>query len=166
MKPFIECSLHEDDMQNPCSTWLAQGQGHQWCLKIWNIYSLSGSYLLNPLKEFHETLVKCSPHEDNVQNPCSKLASLRSRPPVVFEDLKHIFPFRFISSEPLKGISWNFSQMLSLWRWCAEPMFQHGQLKVKVTSGLNYVFCVWFISFEPLEWISWNFYQMFSPSRW
>jgi hypothetical protein len=50
-------------------------------------------------------------------------------------------PVLIISSEPLEGISWNFSQMLSPWRRCAEPMFQPVRLKVKVTSN------VW--RFEP-----------------
>jgi hypothetical protein len=81
-----------------------------------------------------ETLLKCSPHSNDVRNPCSNLAGSRS--PVVFEDLNHVFRVRFISSEPLEGISWNFSQIFSPSRRRAEPMFQAGRLKVKVTSGV------------------------------
>jgi hypothetical protein len=62
------------------------------------MYFVSGSYLLNPLKEFYETFVKCSVHEDDAQNPCFNLAGSRSRSAVVFEDLNHVF-------EPLEGIS-------------------------------------------------------------
>jgi hypothetical protein len=104
---------------------------------------VSGSYLLNPWDEFHETLVKCSPHQDNMQNSCSNLAGSRSRSPVVFEDLNNVFCPSIcanfvwsITTQPLEGISWNFSQMFSPWRWCAEPMFQPCWLKVKVTSDV------------------------------
>jgi hypothetical protein len=40
------------------------------------------------------------PHQDDVQNPYSNLASSMSRSPVVFEDLNHVFRVRFIASEP------------------------------------------------------------------
>jgi hypothetical protein len=99
------------------------------------------SITFQPLEKFHETVLECSPHQDDMQNPCSNLADSRSRSPVVFEELNHVFHVRFISSEPLEGISWNFSEMFSPSRWRAEPMFQPGRLKVKVTSG------VW--RFEP-----------------
>jgi hypothetical protein len=42
-------------------TWPAQGQGHQWCLNILTMYFVSGSYLLNPWNEYHETSEMFSP---------------------------------------------------------------------------------------------------------
>jgi hypothetical protein len=36
-------------------------------------------------------LVKCSPDQANLQNLCSNLASSRSRSPVVFKGLSHVF---------------------------------------------------------------------------
>jgi hypothetical protein len=69
------------------------------------MYFMSGSYLLNPWNEYHETLVKCSAHEDDVENPWSNLAGSRSRSPVEFEDLNHVFRVWFRSFKPLEWIS-------------------------------------------------------------
>jgi hypothetical protein len=107
-------------------TWPAQGRGHQWCLKIWTMHFVSGTYLLNPWKEFHETLVKF----------CSNLSSSKSRSLVMFQCLNHILRVRSIIAKPLEGISWNFGQMFTPSRRCAEPMSQPCKLKVTVTSGV------------------------------
>ena len=40
------------------STMQTQGQGHNWSSSVSILFA---SYLLNPLKDFHETLVKCLP---------------------------------------------------------------------------------------------------------
>jgi hypothetical protein len=55
-------------------------------------------------------LVKCSPHQDDVQNPCFNLAGSRSR--VVFKGLNHVFRVRSVTSKPLEGISCNFGLVM------------------------------------------------------
>ena len=52
---------------------------------------VSAPYLQDGLKDFHETCVRCSPHEGDVQNPCPDHTGSRSR-----SDLK------------VKGLSLNF----------------------------------------------------------
>jgi hypothetical protein len=82
-----------------------------------------------------------------------------SRSAVVFEDLNRVLHVRFISSEPLEWISWNFSEMFSPSRLCAESMFEPGRLKV--SSGVwRFEQClsicanfVWSITTQPLEGI-------------
>ena len=44
-----------------------------------------------------------------------------------------VFPVRFISFEPLVGLTNKFSQMSAMLRRCAVPMFDQGWFKVKVT---------------------------------
>jgi hypothetical protein len=108
-------------------TWSAQGQGRQWCLNILIMYFVSALYILDPRKEFYETLVKCSPYQANVQNTCFNLAGWRSS--------SQVYRPKPCISCPLLSNAWNFGQIFTLMRHCAKPMFQWCWLKVNATSG-------------------------------
>jgi len=46
-----------------------------------------------------------------------------------------VFRVRFISFEPLVGLTNNFAQMSAILRRCAVPMFDQGWFKVKVRNS-------------------------------
>jgi hypothetical protein len=71
---------------------------------------------------------------EDVQNQSCNLASSRSRSPVVFKGLRHVFRVRYITSKPLEGISWNLHQIIASLRRYAETMSQPCWLNVKDTS--------------------------------
>lgn len=98
------------------------------------------------------------------QIACSNMA--RSRSPIVFEDLNHVFHVRFILLNP-----WNkfheTVKMFSPSRWYTEPMVQPGQIKVKVTTGIWRIKPCFFCplrNFQTAVPNFLNFGQMFTPS--
>ena len=70
---------HEGDVQNPCLDHI--GSRSRSCLKVkgLSLYFVSAPYIQDSLKDFHETCIRCSPHEGNVQNPCLDHTGSRSR---------------------------------------------------------------------------------------
>ena len=100
------------------------------CLSFRNTF-LSAPYLLNPLKDFHFTLVKCSPQWVDVQNPCQPC-----QPKVKVRSRSWVWVLNFVSAPspiPLEGFSLNFGHMFTSVRQFAELIIQPCWHKVKVT---------------------------------
>ena len=100
-----------------------------------------------------------------------------------------VFRVRSISFEPLVGFTNNFTQMSSMIKRCAVPMFEQGRVKVKIrpwwddvqclcltnfcsTSRSQFkikhcmtVFRVHFLSFKPLVGFTNNFHEMLAMMR-
>ena len=78
----------------------------------------------HPLKDFHQTSLKCFSQRDGVQNP---LQICRLKVNVFTLD----FRVHYISPKPFERFSLNFTQMF-LSRWCLDPMTQLRRLKVNL----------------------------------
>ncbi len=133
LKTWVKCSPYRVDVQNPRSSAPVQGQGHIPRSNLCSLDFVSARYLLNALKFFLKTWVKCSPYRDDVKNPRSRCARSRSRSQIKVKPMLPGFNVRSISAQRLEWFSSNLCQMFALSTRCATPMFQACLLKVKIT---------------------------------
>ena len=75
----VRCSPHQGDVQNPCLDHTGSRSRSHLKVKGLSLDFVSAPYLQDGLKDFHETWVRCSPHQGDVQNPCLDHTGSRSR---------------------------------------------------------------------------------------
>ena len=108
---WVTCSLHQGDVQNPCTDHTGSRSRSRLKVKYLRLYFVSAPYLEDGIKDFHETWVTCSTHHGDVQNTC--LDHPRSHLKV--KGLRPYFVFKMLQRILLK-----ISHMFSSLTWCAE----------------------------------------------
>jgi len=110
-----------------------QGQGHSLRFNIVWLYLVSTLYLLNPWWYLQITLLNCQLFWDDVQCLCLTKVGSRSRSEFKIKHCMTVFHVGSISFEPLVGYTNYSAQMSRMMRWCAVPIFDKCQFKLKVT---------------------------------
>ena len=110
---------------------------------------------LYPRKDFHKTLIKCSPHGDGVQDSQLNHADPRSKSELMVTCSSLAYRVRSISPSSLKRFSFKFVKLFTLNSRCAESITQPFRVKVKVTIEGH--------RFEPC--ISCPLHIFFTPER-
>ena len=88
---WVTCSPHQGDVQNLRLDNIGSMSRSRLKVKGLRLYFVSAPYLPDGLKDFNETLVTCSPHQGDVQNPCLDNIGSRSRSRLKVKGLRLYF---------------------------------------------------------------------------